>query len=99
MNRCIFAGPVWALAFVVCLAGNAYPQVQVYDTLQTSTFRIVLNRYSIGGFGYATGIRECRYRDVTFRDTIFTMGEVETFIARTDSRLWGYPHPTRVSVQ
>ncbi len=99
MIACILARVVWALAFVVCLAGNAYPQVQVYDTLQTSTFRIVLNRYTIGGFGYATGIRECRYRDVTFRDTIFTMGEAETFTARTDSPPWAYPHPTRVSVQ
>lgn len=78
---------------------DVYAQVQVYDTLQTTTFRLVLNRHTVVGSGYATGIRECRYRDPAFRDTTFLMHEVETFIARTDTSVWAFPHPTRVAVQ
>jgi hypothetical protein len=96
----LFAGKYLCvlISLLMLIVDDAYTQTQVYDTLQTSTFRVVLNRYTVAGTGYATGIRELRYRDAAFHDTTFQMHEMETFIARTDAS-WAFPHPTNVSVQ
>ncbi len=99
MSRFIPTAITALLSLVVCVSEKVNAQAQVYDTLQTSFFRLVLNRHTVAGSGYATGIRECRYRDPAFRDTTFLMHEVETFIARTDTSVWAFPHPTRVAVQ
>lgn len=63
-----------------------YAQQKTY-TFETSTFRLVFNRFTVGGDGYATGIRECRYLHT---DTTFNMAQGWTCIANVDSS-WDVP--------
>jgi hypothetical protein len=70
---------------------DAYAQQQTY-TLETSTFRLVFNRFTVAGDGYATGIRECRYLPT---NTTLSMAEIWTTIANVDS---GWDDPNWVSV-
>jgi hypothetical protein len=64
----------------------SYAQQQTY-TLETSTFRLLFNKYTIANNGYATGIRECRYLP---NDTTFSMFDGWTTIANVDSS-WSVP--------
>lgn len=62
-------------------------QQQTY-TLETSTFRLVFNRFNVVGDGYATGLRECRYLPT---NKTFQMHERATCIAHLDSNQWDFP--------
>jgi len=62
-------------------------QQQTY-TLETSTFRLLFNRFNVPGDGYATGLRECRYLPT---NKTFQMHERATCIAHLDSNQWDFP--------
>jgi hypothetical protein len=75
---------------VLCIGCLQYREVhaqQVVDTLQTSTFQLVLNRHTIGQ-EYSTAIRECSYLPT---NRSFIMDVRETIIARIDTS-WAYPY-------
>lgn len=78
---------LWCLAFLP----ETYAQQQTY-TLETSSFRLVFNRFTVGGDGYATGIRECRYLPT---NTTFRMSEAWTTIANVDTN-WDDPNSVSV---
>jgi hypothetical protein len=77
------------LCLALCFADETHAQLQTY-TLETSTFRLVFNRFNRGG--YATGIRECRYLPT---GQTFLMHERPTSIANTDSS-WHFPDSVSV---
>jgi len=70
----------------VILSNGIYAQQETY-TLETSTFRLIFNRFNTSD-GYATGIRECRY---LLNDTTFSMFEGWTTIANVDTSAWSTP--------
>lgn len=83
---------ILAMTLIVLCATRLFPpeahaQQQTY-TLETSTFRLVFNRFTVAGDGYATGIRECRYIST---NRTFTMAEIWTTIANVDSA-WDDPN-------
>lgn len=76
------------LAFLrLAFLPEGYAQQQTY-TLETSLFRLVFNRFTVGGDGYATGIRECRYLPT---NTTFRMSETWTTVANVDNSNWDDP--------
>jgi hypothetical protein len=82
--------------FVQCVilwpSFETYAQQQTY-TLETSTFRLVFNRFTVAGDGYATGLREVRYLPT---GRLFTVSEAWTNIANVDSSWWDDPDSVSV---
>jgi hypothetical protein len=76
-----------ALAHVCLMHADA----QTY-TIETSTFRLVFNRFNSGGF-YATGLREVRYLPT---GRLFNVSEAWTNIANVDSSWWDDPDSVSV---
>lgn len=86
----VLTGPaIISMLLLVMLSFQLAHAQQFTDTLKTSTFRLVINRYTIGGEGYSTGIRECRYLPT---GRVFQMDERETIIAWVDTLPWAYPY-------
>ncbi len=75
------------LSFFLSFSLTTHAQQQTY-TLETSTFRLVFNRFNVAGDGYATGLRECRYLPT---NKTFQMHERATCIAHLDSNQWDFP--------
>mgnify|MGYP000654584036 CR=1 FL=1 len=73
--------------FFLSFSLTMHAQQQTY-TLETSTFRLVFNRFNVAGDGYATGLRECRYLST---NKTFQMHERATCIAHLDRNQWDFP--------
>jgi len=80
------------LCYLLTFSLTIHAQQQTYK-LETSTFRLVFNRFNVPGDGYATGIRECLYLPT---NRTFLTHERATSIARVDTS-WDFPVSTSVS--
>jgi hypothetical protein len=81
------------LLFIINFSLRVQGQQQTYN-LETSTFRLIFNRFNVSGDGYATGIRECRYLPT---NRTFHMNERATCIAIENDTIWNFPVTTSVS--